>query len=231
MLLGKPNGDLAASVAGAVEAVVTAAELAGVEEGVPPKRLPVTEGLGPNKFVLGVVVPENNEPLFGPAESAVFGVPNKPPAGVFEAWLLSVGGGPAGVVEKLNVFVGAGVVDPDATVEVGVPKLRPCIPEGLISELIDALPSSFFCPNNPLPKELLDVFAVPNIPPVEVEELVVVAVFPPNIPPEGVPPVPLPSPKTGIFAGVALGVELEVPNIDACWLPPAVGPPKRFFVA
>jgi hypothetical protein len=194
---------------------VTVAELARVEVGVLPKRLPVALGLAPNKDALGVVVPENKELPFCAAESSGFGVPNKLPTGPFEAWLLSVGGGPAGVVEKLSVFVGAGVVDPDAAlVEAGVPKLKFWIPGGLFSELAPL--SSFFCPNNPLPKGVVDVFAVPKMPPVEVEELVVVVVFPPNRPLKGAPPLLPPSPKAGVFAGVVLGVELEVPNIGTC---------------
>jgi hypothetical protein len=230
--LPKLNNGFVASVAGAAEAAVAAAELPWVAAGVTLKILPAAAGFVPKRDVVGVAVPENREPAFGAVESPVPGVPNKPPVEAFEAWLLSVGGGPAGVVEKLNVFVGAGVVDPDAApVEPGVPKLTPCIPAGLFSVLVDAPPSSLFCPNTPLLKEGVDVFAVPKIPPPDVEELVVVAVFPPNRPLEGVLPVPLPSPKAGGLAGVAFGVELEVPNIDVCWLPPAVRPPNRFFGA
>jgi hypothetical protein len=98
----------------------------------------------------------------------------------------------------------------------------------LFSVLADAALSSFF-PNRPPPKDGVGVFVVPKRPPVDAEELVVGAVFPPNMPPEGVPPVLPPSPKAGAFAGVDPGVELAVPNIDVCWPPPGVRPPKRFF--
>lgn len=232
VLPGKPNKGLAASVVGAADAAGAAPEFAGVDVGVLPKRLPVAAGFAPKRDVVGVEVPENNEPAFGAVESPVFRAPNKPPAGAFAACPLSAGGGPAGVVEKPNVLVGAGVVDPDAAVDAGVPKLSPPAPGGLFSPPPNAPPWLPFCPKlSPPPKEGVEAFAVPKRPPEAVEELGVVAVFPPNKLPLGVFPVPLLSAKVGVFAGVALGVELEVPNMDVCWLPPAVRPPNKFFGA
>jgi hypothetical protein len=184
---GKLNGDLAGSVAGA------AAELVGADVGVPPKILPAAAGFGANSDGLGVDVPENNEPVFGAVEAPV---PNKPPAGL-AAWPLSAGGGPAGVVEKLNDgFDVAGVVDPAgadvaAFVE-AVPKLRPglvgferfAIENGLFSVFAGAPAASGFCPKlSALPKEGLDTFVAPKRPPAEPEELVAVVALPPNRPP------------------------------------------------
>lgn len=229
VVVGKLTAGLAVVAAGVVDAAGAAAELAGVDVAAAPKRLPLAGGFAPKRGPDGVEVPENSEPDFGAVESAGFGAPNNPPAAGFGAWLLSVGGGPAGVVEKLNVFVGAGVVEPGgAPEEADVPKLSPCVGAGLFSVLADVPLSSFF-PNRPPPKDGAGVFVVPKRPPVDAEELVVVAIFPPNRPPEGVPPVLAPSPKAGAFAGVDPGVELVAPNIDVCWPPPGVRPPNRFF--
>jgi hypothetical protein len=229
VVAGKLNAGLAVVAAGVVDAAGAGAELAGVDAAVAPKRLPVAGGFAPNREPEGVEVPENIDPDFGAVESAGFGVPNNPLAAGFGAWLLSVGGGPAGVVEKLNVFVGAGVVEPGgAPEEADEPKLSGWTPAGLFWVLADAALSSFF-PNRPPPKDGVGVLVVPKRPPVDAEELVVGAAFPPNMPPEGVPPVLPPSPKAGAFAGVDPGVELAVPNIDVCWPPPGVRPPKRFF--
>jgi hypothetical protein len=169
----------------------------------------------------------------------------------FGAWLFSIGGGPAGVVEgpKLKVLVGAGVVDPagaevEALFAEGDPKTLgvagvfrlPNIPPlgagaGLFSLFagVDAPLSSFFCCPKlkplPDPKGVLDAFAVEKIPPDTLEVFVVVADFP-NIPPTaGGFPV-LPPKREGVEApepGFEPGL---FPKIDGC-APPAVAPPPN----
>lgn len=98
----------------------------------------------------------------------------------------------------------------------------------MFSLLADAPPSSFFCPKLSPPAKGLDVLVAPKRLGVEVGELVIV--FAPNKPAAGVFPVLLFSPKLGVFPDEAFE-GLDVPNIDADWLPPVVKLPKRFFGA
>jgi hypothetical protein len=128
VLVGNPNDGVAVSEVGAADAAAPATEVVGADVGVLPNALLPAVGFVPNSGALEVAVPENNELVLGSVDSPFFGVPNKLVVEVLEAWPLSVGGGPAGVVEKLNVFVGAGVVDPagadvEAAFAEDVPKL------------------------------------------------------------------------------------------------------------
>ena len=213
----------------ALEAVVGVAagpEVAGVDEprllnklldppGFAPNRPDVAEAPAKGEALLaGVCVGSEgfDAPNNGVCEPVV---PKRlPPAG-FE--LLSVGGGPAGVVElpKLGkVLLRAGVVDPaGADVEALVlppnifcpagwfrlpNKLGVDAPPVLLSLLapgVDAPPSSFFCPKlKPAPNEGVDWLVVPpnNAPVVPV----VPAGFP-KAPPAGALPV-LPPKSDGV---------------------------------
>ena len=201
-----------------VEAVVLVAagpEVAGVDEPKFPNMFPVPAGFVPN------MPPEVAE-----------APPNRLLAGLE---VLSVGGGPAGVVEVpkfRNGLLGAGVVDPaGAVVEAFVDEFPPKIfcpaagllkppnmlgvvaPPVLFSLLapgVDAPPSSFFCPKVkvPPPKEGVDCPAPPNS---ELDPLAVPAGLP-KAPPAGAVPVLLPKSD---------GVDVPEPGLD-----PVVPPPN-----
>jgi hypothetical protein len=177
-------------------------------------------------------------------------LPNKLLAGAFDAWPFPVGGGPAGVVElKVNVFAGAGVVEPtgadvDVVLEVAPNRLEPeglfrleksppacVVPLALFSafKVVEAPLSSFFCGRL---KVELGVAGLLNRPPIDPDELV--AGFVPNV----VGAFPVLPPKSGVDVPEP-GLEVK---IDPCCTPlvfevapnglaPEVAPPpKRLIV-
>lgn len=219
-------------------------EVGGVDEPRPLNKLLDPAGFEPpNRPPEGAAAPANGEALLAgvAAGSEGLDVPNSgvwapvepkrlPPAGLE---VLSVGGGPAGVVElpKLrNGLFGAGVVDPagadvDAFVDEPPPnkfspaglfkppnKLGVEVPPVLFSLFgVDAPPSSFFCPKvkAPPPKEGVDWLAPPNSEP----DPPVVPAGLPNVPAAGAFPVLLPKSD---------GVDVPEPGLD-----PVVPPPKN----
>jgi hypothetical protein len=221
-------------------------EVAGVDEPKLLKRLPDPGGFAPNSPEVAEAPAKGEALLAGVcAGSEGLDVPNSGvcepvelkrllPAGFA---VLSVGGGPAGVVELpklINGLLGAGVVEP-AGAEVEAPvdevasnkfcpagafrppnKLGVDVPPvfALLAPGVDAPPSSFFCPNvkPPPPKEDVDWPAPPNSEPVAP----VVPVDFPNAPPAGVFPV-LP-PKIE-------GVDVPEPGLE-----PVVPAPKNDVV-
>jgi hypothetical protein len=260
----KLNGVLVGSEAAAVDVPV---EPAAAEAGVPANKFPAFKGFAPNLGVLEPVELEKNEPGFGC--SAPFGVPNIPLAG----WLelpkrllvgalvdcpLSVGGGPAGVVEpKLKGLVGAGVVEPGwgVVVTVGFDPNKLVEPDGVLRLVKSETPGtdevglfSLFADAPPKLKEptgfAFVVLVALNSPPLGPEEVVATACFPPNRFAPGVLPVLLFAPKRGVEApDPGLDPEFIPPKIDGGCAPPpppvkepkepeppAVVPLKRFVV-
>jgi len=152
-----------------------------------------------------------------------------------------VGGGPAGVVEfiKLNI-AGAGVVDPAGAEVVGLlveapPNRFPpvCLfklelkiavagVDVVFWPLAGVPVSFFFCPKLKAPPDgELDAPAVLVIPPLEVEMVVVPAVFP-NMPPPVVPPPPnregVDVPETGFDPA------FPPPKGEDVWAAPVLAP-------
>lgn len=226
----------------AVVGVVAGPEVAGVDEPKLLKRLLDPGGFAPNRPEVAEAPAKGEALLAGVcAGSEGLDVPNSGvcepvepkrllPAGFA---VLSVGGGPAGVVELpklINGLLGAGVVEPTgAEVEALVDEVAPnkfCpadvfrppnklgveVPPvfALFAPGVEAPPSSF-CPNvkPPLPKEGVDWPAPPNNEPVAP---VVPAGFP-NAPPAGAFPVLLPKIE---------GVDVPEPGLE-----PVVPPPKN----
>jgi hypothetical protein len=230
----------------AVIGVAVGPEVAGVDEPRPLNKLLGPAGFAPpNRPSEVAEAPVNGEALLAGVWAGSEGL-DTPNSGVCEPVgpkrllpvgfeVLSVGGGPAGVVELpklMKGLLGAGVVDPaGADVEALVDELplnmfcpaglfRPPnmlgvdVPPVLFSLLaagLDAPPSSFFCPNvkAPPPKEGVDWPAPPNSEPAPP---VVPAGFP-KAPPAGAFPVLLPKSD---------GVDVPEPGLD-----PVVPPPKN----
>jgi hypothetical protein len=230
----------------AVIGVAAGPEVAGVDEPRPLNKLLDPTGFAPpNRPSEVTEAPTNGEALLAGVWAGSEGL-DAPNSGVCEPEgpkrllpvgfeVLSVGGGPAGVVELpklMKGLLGAGVVDPaGADVEALVDELplnmfgpaglfRPPnmlgvdVPPVLLSLLaagVDAPPSSFFCPKAkaPPPKEGVDWPAPPNSDPAPP---VVPAGFP-KAPPAGVFPVLLPKSD---------GVDVPEPGLD-----PVVPPPKN----
>lgn len=218
VLLWKLNVGLATLEA--VVGVAAGPEVAGVDEPRLLNKLLDPPGFAPNKPEVAEAPAKGEALLAGVcAGSEGLDAPNigvcepvapkrLPPAG-FE--VLSVGGGPAGVVELPKLvkgLLGAGVVDP-AGADVAALELVPNIfcPAGLfrapnklgvgappvlfslLAPGVDAPPSSFFCPKlKPAPNEGVELAVPPNNEPV----VPVVPTSFPKAPPAGAVPVLLP---------------------------------------
>lgn len=188
-----------------------------------PNKPPVAAGFCPDSA--GFVFP-NSPPGWVPVE------PNRPPAGFGAS--LSVGGGPAGVVvPKLNVFEGAGVVEPaGAEVEAALfftppnrpePPVCPKRPPAVAGVLplfsvvvagVEAPPSVFAPKLNP-DDPVADVLPPPKSPP-GVPEEVVAGAFEPNKPPLGGVAVLVVPPNNGDAVPVA---GLEPKSEEVCCAP------------
>lgn len=236
VLLWKLNVGLAG-----VEAVVVGAagaEVVGAVEPRFPNMLPDPGGFVPNMPPEGAEEAVNGDALVAGvcAGSEGLEVPNTepPPKRLLPAGLeaLSVGGGPAGVVEFpkfKNGLLGAGVVDPaGAVVETFVDELNilcppaalfrppnmlgvvvPPVPLSLFAPGVDAPASSFFCPNVNAP--VLKGVDCPAPPKIELDPLPV--------------PTGLRAPPAGAVPVLLLksdGVDVPEPGFDPVFPPPKI---------